>query len=199
MHKKILGLVAVAVSAMIGSASAALSLTFPSFGAADPIQDKFADVHYFTPGNNYQGSFFWLPTVQVLPSVPVLLGADTRHCTKQLRGLYYSDAWGQRLWPLDPQTLSGLTSLDASYSDVTMTGAFYTSCSNPSNSGSLELYSVYGQMKYTWKGKVFSISMGRRYDVTANATLSGGPLVSSVQYFNNQTPLGYIYDNISGI
>lgn len=80
-----------------------------------------------------------------------------------------------------------------------MTGAFYTSCTNSGNTGSLELYSVYGQVTYTWKGKTFSLSMGRRYDVISNTTLNGAPLVSSVQYFNNQTPLGYFYDNIAGI
>lgn len=41
--------------------------------------------------------------------------------------------------------------------------------------------------------------MGRRYTVDANSTASGGPFVSSVQYFNNQTPLGYIFDNIAGV
>lgn len=119
MHKKILGLIIVGVAAIAGNASA-LNFTFPAFGAADPIQEKFADVNYFAAGNNFAGSFFWLPTVQVLPSISVTLGSDTRYCTKKLRGLYYNNAWGNRLWPIDQQTLTGLISLDASYADMTI-------------------------------------------------------------------------------
>lgn len=137
--------------------------------------------------------------MQTLPAVTVSLGGDPRYCTKKVRGLYFSNAWGGRLWPLDQQTLDGLLALDGSYSDLSMDGALYTSCTNPSSSGSLEIYSVYGQVKYTWKGKTFSISMGRRYSVDDNETVSGGPLSSSIQYFNNQTPIGYFYDNIAGI
>ena len=41
--------------------------------------------------------------------------------------------------------------------------------------------------------------MGRKYTVVDNSTSTGAPLISSIQYFNNQTPLGYVYDNIAGI
>ncbi|MBP6910447.1 hypothetical protein KBC03_02505 [Patescibacteria group bacterium] len=128
-----------------------MSFTFPSFGASDPIGSKFADANFFTPGNNYAGSFFRLPTQQILPAVTVTVGGDERYCTKIVRGLYFSNAWGARLWPLDAQTLTGLTAISTGYSDVAMSGGLYTSCTNPTNSGSLELYSIYGQVNYTWK------------------------------------------------
>lgn len=137
----------------------------------------------------------------MLPAQQVVLGTSIRHCTKKVRGLYFSNAWGARLWPMDAQTLTGLVGIDSSYNNLTMNGGFYTSCTNTGSSQNpdLELYSIYGQMNYTWKGKTFSISMGRRYNVTGNSVLAGGPLVSSVQYFNNQTPIGYFYDNIAGL
>lgn len=198
MMKKLLGLGLVVVGALSAFTSW-LSFDFPSFGASDPIGSKFADAHFFTPGNNYAGSFFWLPTEQILPAVGITVGGDTRYCTKVVRGLYFSNAWGARLWPMDAQTYTGLLSLSADYSDLAMSGGLYTSCANPATSGNLELYSMYGQLNYTWKGKAFKITMGRRYNLTGNSMISGGPLVSSAQYFNNQTPLGYFYDNIAGV
>lgn len=198
MTKKIIGVGIVFLAAMTAFTSA-VNFSFSSFSPQDPIGEKFSDAHFFTPGNDYAGSFFWLPTEQILPAEQVTLGGSTRYCTKKIRGLYFSNAWGARLWPIDRQTATGLISLDSSYSGLTMTGGFYTSCTNPANTGNLELFSIYGQVDYSWKGKTYSISMGRRYDVISNAVLSGGPLVNSVQYFNNQTPIGYFYDNIAGI
>lgn len=199
MTKKTLGLV-IAVIAGAMSFTSAVNYQFSPFDPNDPIGQKFADAQFFAPGNDYAGSFFWLPTQQVLPAETVTLGVSTRNCTKMLRGLYFSNAWGARLWPIDQQTLSGLVALDPAYSGLSFNGGLYTSCTNPANpNGSLELYSIYGQLNYTWKGKNFSLSVGRRYDVTTNAALSGGPLVSSLQYFNNQSPLGYFYDNIAGL
>lgn len=179
--------------------TSAVSFSFSAFSAQDPIGEKFADVHFFAPGNDYAGSFFWLPTQQILPSLQISLGADSRTCTKKVRWLYFGNARGTRLWPLDQQTLSGLIAIDSSYSGLSLAGWLYTSCTNASNTWALELYSVYGQINYTWKTKDFSISMGRRYDVPNNLVMTWAPLVSSVQYFNNQTPIGYIYDNIAGI
>ncbi len=201
MLKKTLWIALVAAGALAGLSSftSGISFSFPAFSAQDPIGEKYAEAHFFAPGNDYAGSFFWLPTQQILPAVQVSLGANTRNCTKQVRGLYFSNARGARLWPLDQQTLNGLAAIDSSYTGLSLTGALYTSCTNPSNSGSLEIYSVYGQVNYTRKTKPLSLSMGRRYDVTNNMVLTGAPLVSSVQYFNNQTPIGYFYDNIAGI
>jgi len=74
---------------------------------------------------------------------------------------------------MDEQTLDGLAALDPSYNDLNMDGGLFTSCTNTgsSNNTGLELYSVYGQVNYTWKGKSFSINMGRRYNILSNSVL----------------------------
>ena len=199
MKKKILTGALIAAAGLVSSARG-LGFTFPAFNAQDPIQNKFADTHFFAGGNSFAGAFFWLPAEQILPPYETIaLGADSRTCSKRVRGIYFSSAWGSRMRPLDSQSLAGLTSLSADYANLSMQGGLYTSCSNANNTGAQELYSIYGQLKYTWKGRTFSINMGRRYTVVENSTYTGGPLVSSVQYFNNQTPLGYFYDNIAGI
>ncbi len=181
--------------------TSALDFSFGTFGPQDPIGQKFAEVNFFSAGNNYAGAFFWLPTQQILPAASLTLGGDSRTCTKQIRGLYFSNAWGARLWPLDLSSYSGLLAIDPSYSGLSLAGGLYTSCTTTGtlNTGSLDLYSLYGQLTYTWRGQDMTLSMGRRYDVDNNAVYSGGPLVSSIQYFNNQTPLGYFYDNVAGI
>lgn len=171
MTKKILG-VGIAFLVVMTAYTSAVNFSFSSFSPQDPIGEKFSDAHFFTPGNDYAGSFFWLPTDQILPAEQITLGGSTRYCTKRVRGLYFSNAWGARLWPLDALTLYGLTTLDNSYSNVVMTGGFYTSCTNPANTGNLELFSIYGQMTYSWRGQTYSLSMGRRYDPIANTVLS---------------------------
>ena len=73
MTKKILWIFVAALTT-VSSITSAVNFSFTAFSPQDPIGDKFADAHFFTPGNDYAGSFFWLPTTQVLPAQQVVLG-----------------------------------------------------------------------------------------------------------------------------
>jgi hypothetical protein len=190
-------------------------LTFDSFSNGDPIRDKFSVVHFTLPDttvNNFQGWFFWLPTKQ-LPISAWTCGGKTHNymqwcvsynstskpCSKQVRGLYYTNAKGSRLWPLDQQSLNWLRLLNADYNNLQVSDGLYTTCGT---SWSAEIYSIYGQISYydtiigTWLG---TVSAWLAYDIPNNAVDTTVWLFPTLQYFNNQTPLWYIYDNIWGI
>lgn len=185
----------------IHSSTLGFELNFNGFAEWDPIKNKFSIVHYTLPDtqtNNYQGSFFWLPSQQKLPAVQVSYNGNTKSCSKQVRGLYYTNAKGARLWPLDEQTLNGLKLLNSDYNNLQIEGGIYTTCGA---SGSTDIYSLYGQVTFKTTGglDLGTLSAGFIYDATTNKVKTTQGLYPSLQYFNNQTPLGYIYDNVAGI
>ncbi len=209
--KKILALsVLIGITYAITSTDA-FNLTFSSISEWDPIRNKFSTVSFTLPDisiNSFQGGFFWLPTRQLPPwgiNIQFTDSTATLHsktCTKQVRGLYYTNAKGARLWPLDQQTLSWLVQLDASYANLSINGGLYTTCSPLYASG--DQYSIYGHITYsqniwgtwTWAG---TLSAGFMYDHTQNRIDLSEWFHQTFQYFNNQTPLGYVYDDIGGI
>lgn len=212
--KKALFLFLVALTTTQAS-SLAFELTFDSIASWDPIGNKFSMVHFTLPNtsvNNFQGGFFWLPTKQLPISSWVCGGqshnymqwcvtfnAVSKPCSKQVRWLYYTNAKWSRLWPLDQQSLNWLRLLNADYNNLQVNGGLYTSCGT---SWSTEIYSIYGQIEYydtvlgTWLG---TLSAWLTYDIANNLVDTTKWLFPNFQYFNNQTPLWYIYDNVGGI
>lgn len=176
-------------------------LQFGWFQENDPIKNKFSLVHFTLPDattNDYQWSFFWLPSQQKLPAQTVSFNGTTKSCSKQVRWLYYTNAKGARLWPLDAQTLAGLKLLNSDYNGLNVAGGIYTTCGT---SGSTDIYSLYGQLTYTdGSGQLLGrLSAWFMYDGTTNKVKTWLWLYPTLQYFNNQTPLGYIYDSVAGI
>jgi hypothetical protein len=177
------------------------TLNFGWFDEGDPIRNKFSTVHFTLPDgtvNNFQWSFFWLPTQQIIPKVNITY-TSTKSCSKIVRWLYYTNAKWSRLWPLDQQTLNWLKALDSSYNDLTIDWGFYTTCGG---SGSTDLYSIYGQISYSdGANDLWNLSAWLMYDPYTNGIDAGATLglYPSLQYFNNQSPIWYIFDNVGGI
>lgn len=197
--KKIIGLLAIVSTMQL--VTHWFDLTFDSFSSWDPIRDKFSMVHFTLPSvtvNDFQGWFFWLPTKQLLPTT-VTYNSTTKTCSKQVRWLYYTNAKWSRLWPLDQQSLNGLKLLDPNYNNLQVNGALYTTCGA---SWSTEIYSIYGQIDYvdtSTSTDMGSLSAWLMYDIPNNAVDTTLWLFPTLQYFNNQTPIWYIYDNVWGI
>ena len=198
--KKILSLLLIVWSLQL--VTHGFDLTFDSFSSWDPIRDKFSMVHFTLPSvavNDFQGWFFWMPTKQLIPAVTINYNSTSRSCSKQVRWLYYTNAKWSRLWPLDQQSLNWLKLLDPNYNNLQINGALYTTCGA---SWSAEIYSIYGQINYTdtsapvWLSGLWSLSAWLMYDIPNNAVDTTRWLFPTLQYFNNQTPLWYIYDNV---
>jgi hypothetical protein len=188
---------------LVQSASyAAFDLNFDTISNDDPIKNKFSVVHFTLPDgttNNFQGGFFWLPTQQLVPAQAITFNGVTKTCSKRVRGLYFTNAKWSRLWPLDQTTLNGLKLLNPDYSNLQINGGLYTTCGW---SGSTELYSIYGQISYTdtaTSTDLGTVSAGMMYNVTDNTVDTSLWLYQTLQYFNNQTPLWYVFDNVWGI
>lgn len=168
----------------------AYDLIFSGIQAQNLI-DRFTDVHFVAPGNSFGGAVFWLPTSDLGGFAHIHLGAQTRDCRKQVAGLYYNSQRGERIWPLDPGSLSFLQSLDPQYDDLSVAGGLFTTCSG-------SVYSIVGQITYNRSGTVTRLSAGTPYVFVSN-TRNPTSFRGSLEYFNNKLPLGYLFDSVGGI
>ena len=71
----------------------------------------YNDVHFAIGGNDFGGSFFRLGVKNLSGNVSVEdAQGEQISCDQQLKGLYYNNQRGQRLWPIDSDTLGSLQS-----------------------------------------------------------------------------------------
>jgi len=157
---------------------------------------KFSQIHFNSSGNSFGGGIFWLGSQTYNHSIDINFIHNTRHCRKKLRGIYYNDARWARLWPLDQETLLLLKQSNPNYSWLSITWWLYTACEEESSK-----YSVFGYIRYdlTWTPSTTSyIIAWAALDFGTN-TYNASGAKDSLQYFNNETPLGYIWDSVGGI
>ena len=159
----------------------------------------FSDVHFMSAGNNFGGGIFWMPATTKKKTTIKFdngIGSESKKCIKQLGWIYYNAARWARLRPLDETTLHDLQDSNPNYSALTMTGGFYTACST-----SWSEYSIFGYIEYfLTENNVISPSYLIAWTALDYAQNSYTPLFkNNFQYFNNQTPLWYLWDSVWGI
>lgn len=183
------------------------TITFDWFAPWDTISSKYSMVHFGLPNgiNDYQGGVFWLPSIE-LKSAEILTydGASdpnkTRTCRKQIRWLYYNEQRGKRLWPMDQASLNYLKQINNNYASLLIAGGWYTTCSGWQNH--MAGTDIYGQITFTdtsnWTIKT-TLSAWLMY--TINNIISPSPigLFPSLAYYNNETPVGYLFDSNGGV
>lgn len=159
------------------------------------LADKFSPVHFMAPGNNFVGGILRLTTKSLPVDIQISLAGQTRNCNKQVRGIYFNSQRGKRAWPLDQSTLTLLQETDPLYAQLQILGWLYTSCTEDN-------YSIFGQINYNRaNGTTSEIIAGTTLDYLGNKYGNGGSFAfaNSLQYFNNQTPIGYLRDSYGGI
>ena len=117
------------------------------------------------------GIIFWSGTESLSSPETIIINswAEAISCSERLQGIYYNNQRWRRIWPLDPSNLALLQAYDSSYSGMTITNGFYTSCTAlswwyvPLNN------EVYGQIDHNVDGRTWSLFAGVRYDFTGNA------------------------------
>lgn len=108
-------------------------------------------------------------------------------CTEQLRGLYYNNQRGLRLWPIDQNTLTGLQTIDSGYNAMTLTGGLYTSCSGKPAGA------VYGAVTQYRGNHSFSLIGGVNYNFASKMWL---PSFGQTLYkYSNTSASGWIFDS----
>lgn len=163
----------------------------------DTLTAKFSQIHFTSSGNDFGGGVFWLGSQTYNTPISIRFGTtEPKKCRKKLRGIYYNDARWARLWPLDQETLLLLSWSDSSYAGLTVTGGLYTACE-----GNDSKYGIFGYIKYDLAGTPKTTSYiiaGAGLDFRTNGYLATGAK-NNFQYFNNETPIWFIWDSVGGI
>lgn len=190
MKKAIISMLATIIGVIyaIGNISIALNLTFPDI-KIQSFANKFSLIHFMTPGNNFVGSSFWLASKSI-PPMTITLNGENKTCTKQIRWLYFNSQRGQRLRPLDSETLTLLQEQNNSYDDLSIIWWLYTTCEG-------DPYSVVGAITYVRKWNTGYLVAGTKLNYPQNKI--NPQFAKSLQYFDNKVLIGYLYDSNGGI
>lgn len=151
--------------------------------------NTYADIHFKQNGNNFGGKIFF-EDVKIVSSTQLFLGAAQKNCTKQLRWFYINTARGNRIRPLDTDSLIHLKSVDASYNSLSITGWLFI-CNDAANS-------VVGYVQHTRNGEQYSLVAGLEYNFFTNIYqpffAAGGNFL-----FINTAATWYLWDSYGGI
>ena len=162
--------------------SDSLETWFPGLSSWD------AAVHFVTVGNDF-GWLFFLRGAENVSSDGVIFSGQTITCTKKLKGLYYNSARGNRVWPLDQESLNNLQGVNSAYNTVTVTGWLYTRCIGKDPN------SIAGQVTVTRKGT--------SYKLLAGVQMNSNNTYTKVRADNLQytwgTFSGKLFDNYGGV
>lgn len=164
--------------------------------ATQSLANNFSSIHFNAGGNDFWGGALWVSTQEKLP-IPKEIKTENgswKFCTVKLEGIYYNSQRGERLRPLDENTLNSLKQGGNSYDDMKVEGGLYTSCWTGDE------YSIYGLVTHKVKNEPdrFVIA-GVNYSVEGNKMIKNSPLNCTLQLLNNKTPVWYLYDYQGGI
>jgi hypothetical protein len=175
--RKIIVLFAIVLSLFLGSSYATdFSLDGLSTSA----------LHFIYHGNQFGWTIFFRDTVDI--SETLVLNWITKSCTKQIRWYYYNPARGQRLWPLDQDSLTLLRSYNASYTNLSIQWWLFL-CGGTT-------YAIYGSILHTLWWQQYYIIAGVNYNFIENAYLPN--YLQSMLFAGGQT-FGHIFDSRGGI
>jgi len=165
-------------------------------------KDTQADVFFHRNGNSFWGKLFFqdLKTIatthialDILHITSIAKIADDeadKLCNKQIRGFYFNSVRGNRIRPLDEDSLFYLRSIDSSYNTLTLTGGLFV-CSTPANG-------VYGYLQHTWSGELYSLMAWTQYDFAHNIYIELFDTIGSL-IFENAITQWYLRDSYGGI
>lgn len=154
---------------------------------------RFSGIHFTSLWNDFGWGVFWELGSSDSEQTTIRLenGWDQKCGNFQAKWLYYNDARWARLWPLDQQTLEKLRQSDPSYDDLTMSGWLYKDCDQNKN------MVIHGVIEYTLGGVTSWLIGWVKLDYDTNQYKS--EFAENLQMFDNNTPLGYIWDSYGGI
>ena len=130
----------------------------------------YSNTYFKYGGNNFVGIIFWqdIETLSTPQLITINSWAQAIQCTGHLRGIYYNNQRGRRIWPLDTGNLAILSWQWTGYETMTMDNGFFTSCIGVSWAYIPLPNEVYGQINHYFSGQIFSMFAGISYDFTGN-------------------------------
>ncbi len=151
-----------------------------------------SDIHFLTPGNNFPGIFVRSEQQELIDPQEIVLDEASVFCNKQVRWLYYNSQRWQRLYPIDPQTLSLIQEYDTSYDVLTITWWLFTDCSW----SIIQSGTIVGQLTFTNAGQQTQLIAGIWPVYHTN---NYAPFWHNSFQYVADIPIGYIYDTIGGV
>lgn len=145
-----------------------------------------SELHFIYHGNQFGWTIFFRDTIPVTETV--LLNGVSKTCTQQVRWYYYNAARGQRLRPLDADSLTLLKAYNSSYNNLTVQwGLFYCGWSTQA---------IYGSVSHILWGQQYYIIAGVNYNFIENSYL---PTYLQSMLFAGWQTFGHIFDSRGGI
>jgi len=194
--KRFLQLSILIIVSMLPLAIFSQSLTFDQnlfVGSNAGMQTTYDNIYFQYGGNTQPWVIFWKGT-QIVPPTTITLGTQTiTGCTKQVLWAYYNPSRGNRLRPLDTQTLTVLETVDPSYLQLGLgtNKWFFTNCTGNPNA-------VYGHIQHTWSGTTFDLIAGATLDTNNNIYTNSFDTNLTLNT-NTLQASGYIFDTLGWI
>lgn len=151
-------------------------------------QNNQTQLHFNHGWQDFAGTIFWKDAIDITATITISWW-ETKICNKKLRWLYYNNKRGNRLRPLDQQSLNELQNLDSSYNELEITWWFYTMCDGTGSE-------VYGYIKHTRNNVDYKMLAGIEYNFWTNTYFNS---FSENMYFQSGNVHGFIYDKFGGI
>lgn len=164
--------------------------------------EYYSNTHFQYDGNNFVGIIFWQTgeNLSTPENITISGWAQEIVCSEKLRGIYYNNQRGRRIWPLDIWNLQLLIdeSGTTGYDDMTITGGFFTNCTWVGWTYSPLENEVYGQITHVVDGITGDLFAGIDYDFDANTyswTYFSGSMTITTWWVHE----GYIFDTAGWI
>ena len=156
-------------------------------GSYSPEYYVESELHFAWNTND----FWWKIFFQDLKTIPLtqldMDGGGQLYCTKQVRWFYINTARGNRVRPLDEDSLAYLQSVDSSYNNLIMTWWLYI-CGLVDNG-------VYGYIKHTWSWEEYTLIAWADYDFGHNRFITGDRSYPATFLFENMMSIWYLWDS----
>ena len=168
MNRKLL-LAALLVISLIPVASFATtrSFTFSDSLLTGPFSGSatnYSILRRNNGGNDFPGSILRGSEKLLDSNTTVVLDNSNRSCARQVRGYYYNPLRGNRIRPLDADSLARLQAIDSSYNNLTIEGGRYKNCTNQDSSY------IYGEIRHKFgSGIVYKLLAGVTTNTNSNS------------------------------
>jgi len=135
----------------------------------------YSNTHFKYGGNDFVGVIFWQTGLDLSAPQEIMINSWTLNekkiaCNEQLRGIYYNNQRGRRIWPLDTWNLAILSGQWSWYDTLTINNGFFTDCTWVVWGWYVPLsHEIYGQIDHTLSGEIFHMFAWIAYNFATNS------------------------------
>ena len=161
----------------------------------------YSNTYFRFGGNDFVGIIFRQTgeNLSTWELITINSWAQAISCTEKLRGIYYNNQRGRRIWPLDTWNLAILSGQGSWYETMTMDNGFFTNCTGVSWGYIPASNDVYGQIDHILGSQTFRMIAWVTYDFTGNAIISWTNFSGTLKINTWWVHTGFMFDTNGGI